>query len=168
TVDYDKCIGCRYCQVACPFGVPKYQFDKVFPKMQKCTMCADRIEEGLKPACATTCPANAIIFGEREALLKTARERIAAGKGKYIDHIYGEHEVGGTAVLYLSGVPLNLTALKEDVAEEAVPNFTWKAMKQLPTLLGAVGLTSLGLMAYSSRRNAVEAATKRKGEDHCD
>ncbi|HWI62156.1 MAG TPA: 4Fe-4S dicluster domain-containing protein [Symbiobacteriaceae bacterium] len=167
TVDYDKCIGCRYCQVACPFGVPKYQFDKVFPKMQKCTMCADRISAGMKPACASTCPNGAIMFGERDALMKTAKDRIVKGNGKYIDHVYGEHEVGGTAVLYISGVPLNLTKLKEGVAEEAVPNFTWKAMKQLPALLGIVGVSSLGLLAYSNRRNAVEAA-QRKEDEHCD
>lgn len=166
-VNHDKCIGCRYCQVACPFGVPKYEFDKAVPKMQKCTMCADRVSAGMQPACAATCPNGAILFGEREALLKTAKERIAKGKGKYIDHVYGEHEVGGTAVIYLSGVPLEFTKLKEDVTEEAVPNFTWKAMRQIPALLGAVGVTSLGLLAYSNRRNAVEAA-KRKGDDHCD
>jgi formate dehydrogenase iron-sulfur subunit len=163
TIDYDKCIGCRYCQVACPFGVPKYQYDKVIPKMQKCTMCADRIEAGLETACAATCPSGAIKFGERSDLLKMARERIAKGNGKYIDHIYGEEEAGGTAVLYLSGVPLDLTKLKQDVTEEAVPNFTWKAMKQLPALLGVVGLSSLGLMAYSSRRNAVAEAEAAAG-----
>ncbi|HYF78306.1 MAG TPA: 4Fe-4S dicluster domain-containing protein [Symbiobacteriaceae bacterium] len=164
TIDYDKCIGCRYCQVACPFGVPKYQYDKVTPKMQKCTMCADRIEAGLETACAATCPSGAIKFGERSDLLKMARERIAKGNGKYIDHIYGEEEAGGTAVLYLSGVPLDLTKLKQGVTEEAVPNFTWKAMKQLPALLGVVGLSSLGLMAYSSRRNAVAEAEAAAGK----
>ncbi len=162
-VNHDDCIGCRYCQVACPFGVPKYEFDKVVPKMQKCTMCYDRIEAGMEPACAATCPNGAILFGEREELLQIARERIAGGNGRYIDHIYGEHEVGGTAVLYLSPVPLDLTALKTDVTDEEIPNFTWKAMKQLPALLGAVGVASLGLMAYSSRRAALEAEAKRKG-----
>lgn len=165
-VNHDKCIGCRYCQIACPFGVPKYEFDKAVPKMQKCTMCADRIDAGMKPACAQTCPSNAIIFGERDELLKMAHDRIAKGKGKYIDHVYGENEVGGTSVLYISSVPLDLTALKTDVTNEEVPSFTWKAMKQLPMLLGGVGVLSLGLMAYSNRRNALEAERKEgKGHD---
>lgn len=163
-IDHDKCIGCRYCQVACPFNVPKYEFDKVFPKMQKCTLCYDRIKEGMEPACAQTCPSDAILFGEREELLKTARERIAKGKGKYIDHIYGEHEAGGTAVIYISAVPLDLTALNTDVTQEEVPNFTWKAMKQLPALLGVVSAASLGLLAYSKRRSSLEAEAKRKEE----
>ncbi|HYG60685.1 MAG TPA: 4Fe-4S dicluster domain-containing protein [Symbiobacteriaceae bacterium] len=162
TVDHDKCIGCRYCQVACPFHVPKYEFDKAVPKMQKCTMCADRQEAGLQPACAQTCPANAILFGERSELLKLAHDRIAKGNGKYIDHVYGETEVGGTSVMYLSGVPLDLTTLQTNVTDEAVPNFTWKAMKQLPALLGGVGVLSLGLMAYSNRRNSLEAERKEE------
>ena len=119
TIDADKCIGCRYCQVGCPFHVPKYEYDKWFPKMLKCNLCNDRITAGLKPACATTCPTGAITFGEREELLTLAKERIAKGGEKYINHIYGEHEAGGTAVMYLSGVPLELTALNPNVTTEA-------------------------------------------------
>jgi formate dehydrogenase iron-sulfur subunit len=161
-VDYDKCIGCRYCQVACPVSVPKYQYDKVIPKMQKCTMCYDRVANGMQPACAATCPNGAIQFGDREELLKLAKKRIAAGNGKYVDHIYGETELGGTAVMYIAGVPLDHTALKLDVTEDVVPNFTWKAMKQLPFLLGAVGVASLGLLAYSNRRTTLEAEAAAK------
>jgi formate dehydrogenase iron-sulfur subunit len=166
-VDYDKCIGCRYCQVACPVNVPKYQYDKVFPKMQKCTMCYDRVSAGLQPACAATCPNGAILFGDRADLLATARKRIEKGGDRYVNHIYGETELGGTAVLYLSGVPLEFTPLDTTVTTDAVPNFTWKAMKQIPMLLGAVGVASLGLLAYSSRREAVAnaAAAAQKGGD---
>ena len=162
-VDHDACIGCRYCMVACPFGVPKYEFDKTIPKMQKCTMCFERVAAGMKPSCATTCPSEAILFGDREELLRQGRARIAKGEGKYIDHIYGEHEVGGTAIMYISSVPLDLTALKTNVTEEAVPNFTWKTMKQLPPLLGAVSLASLGLLFYSNRRTELENAAKKEG-----
>ncbi|HWI62030.1 MAG TPA: 4Fe-4S dicluster domain-containing protein [Symbiobacteriaceae bacterium] len=161
--DYDKCIGCRYCLLACPFGVPKYEFDKSVPKMQKCTMCYDRIENGWQPACAATCPSNAIIFGERDELLAIARKRIASGGDKYVNHIYGEHEAGGTNVLYISSVPLDLTALRQGVTEESVPSFTWKAMKQIPYMLGAVGTISLGLLAYSNRRSEIEAANRKEG-----
>lgn len=164
TIDYDKCIGCRYCQIACPFGVPKYQYDKTTPKMQKCTMCFDRIEMGAKPACSETCPSNAIIFGKREELLAEAKRRIAAGGGKYIDHVYGENEVGGTAVMYISAMPLDLTTLNTAVTTETIPNFTWKAMKQLPALLSVIGLGSLGLLAYSNRRSAVEAEQAGAGD----
>ncbi|MBY6277454.1 4Fe-4S dicluster domain-containing protein [Symbiobacterium thermophilum] len=164
TIDHDKCIGCRYCQLACPFGVPKYEYDQVVPRMRKCTLCYDRIVEGMEPACAATCPSGAILFGEREELLKLARQRIAEGGGRYIDHVYGEHEAGGTAVLYISPVPLDLTALNTDVTTESVPGFTWKAMRQLPVLVGSVAALSLGLMAYSRRRAQLEALAKGGGE----
>ncbi|MEW8978903.1 MAG: 4Fe-4S dicluster domain-containing protein [Symbiobacterium sp.] len=157
TIDHDKCIGCRYCQIGCPFGVPKYEYDQVVPRMRKCDFCFDRIEAGLEPACAATCPADAIIFGERDDLLKLARERIARGGGRYVDHIYGEHEAGGTSVLYISSVPLDLTALNTDVTTDPVPSFTWKAMRQLPALVSGVAVLSLGLMAYSKRRALIEA-----------
>ncbi|MFZ5823365.1 MAG: 4Fe-4S dicluster domain-containing protein [Bacillota bacterium] len=160
TIDYDKCIGCRYCQIGCPFGVPKYEYDKAVPKMQKCDMCFDRISAGMEPACAATCPSDAIIFGERADLLKTAKERIARGDGKYMDHVYGEHEAGGTAVMYISSVELDLTTLNTGVTKEEVPSFTWKAMKQLPALLGVISAASLGLLAYSSRRAKLEAEEK--------
>ncbi len=163
TIDHDKCIGCRYCQVACPFGVPKYEYDKPVPKMQKCDLCFDRISVGLEPACAATCPNDAIQFGDRAELLQLAKERIANGNGKYIDHVYGEHEAGGTAVMYISSVPLDLTKLNQNVTEEEIPNFTWKAMKQLPALLSVVATASLGLLAYSNRRSKLEAEKKEGG-----
>lgn len=165
TIDHDKCIGCRYCQIGCPFGVPKYEFDKSVPRMQKCDMCFTRIEAGYEPACATTCPSDAILFGERDELMKIAKERIAKGGGKYVDHVYGEQEAGGTSVLYISAVPLDLTALNLSVTHEAVPSFTWKAMKQLPALLGVVATASLGLLAYSHRRATLEAEQKGGGAE---
>ena len=157
TIDHDKCIGCRYCQLGCPFGVPKYEYDQVVPRMQKCNLCYSRIEAGLEPACAATCPNDAILFGERDELLALAKERIAAGNGRYVDHVYGEHEAGGTSVMYISHVPLDLTTLNTNVTTEAVPSFTWKAMRQLPALVSGVAVLSLGLMAYSKRRALIEA-----------
>jgi formate dehydrogenase iron-sulfur subunit len=161
-VDHDKCIGCRYCMLACPFGVPKYEYDKSIPKMQKCTMCYDRVFAKMQPACAATCPNNALLFGNRMDLLDIARKRITSGNSKYIGYIYGEREAGGTSVLYLSAVPLELTALRRNVTEEAVPDFTWKAMRQIPAMLGIVGAASLGLLAYSNRRVAIEAEKERE------
>jgi len=103
--DDHKCIGCRYCMVACPFGVPTFEWYKPVPYIRKCTFCADRQGGGLEPACVKACPTDALQFGERKELLVQARQRIAARPDQYIDHIYGEHEVGGTSWLYLSPVP---------------------------------------------------------------
>jgi formate dehydrogenase iron-sulfur subunit len=102
----ELCFGCRYCMVACPFYVPAYDYDSALkPKIVKCILCYDRIKKGGMPACAEACPAGTITFGKREELIKIARERIAKNPDKYIDHIYGENEVGGTNWLYISGVP---------------------------------------------------------------
>jgi Fe-S-cluster-containing dehydrogenase component len=108
-VVYDayKCIGCRYCQYGCPFGVPKFQWDKALGLIGKCTFCADRLEQGLIPACAEACPVQALTFGTRIEMLEEAYSRLQQEPERYVDHVYGENEVGGTSVLFLSGVPFD-------------------------------------------------------------
>lgn len=102
----DLCFGCRYCMAACPFYVPAYDYESALePKIVKCTMCYGRVKKGGIPACADACPAGAITFGKRKDILKLAREKIAKEPDRYIDHIYGEREAGGTSWLYISGVP---------------------------------------------------------------
>lgn len=104
--DVNKCIGCRYCMVACPFEIPAYEYsDPWTPKVQKCTFCYERIlKEGGKPGCAAACPTEAITFGKRSTLLQMAHRRIAENPSKYLDYVYGETEAGGTSWLYLSDV----------------------------------------------------------------
>jgi len=106
TWESSLCIGCRYCEVACPFDVPKFQWDKWNPKIVKCEFCFDqRLKENQQPACTGVCPTGAVIFGKRVDLLAKAKARIAASPGKYFENrVYGEHEAGGTQVLYLSKV----------------------------------------------------------------
>lgn len=99
-----KCIGCRYCETACPFGVPKFQWTKVAPKIIKCEFCKDRLAEGKEPACTEVCPRQAVIFGKYTDLLDEAHRRLK-NDPKYVQKVYGEHELGGTQVLYLSHVP---------------------------------------------------------------
>lgn len=102
--DGDKCIGCRYCMVACPFQVPAFEFDRpVQPEIRKCDFCADRQASGGLPACVEICPVEALTFGRREDLVRVARERIRLSPERYINHVYGEYEVGGTSWLYLGG-----------------------------------------------------------------
>ena len=111
SVNYDvtKCIGCRYCMVACPFEIPAYEYhDPITPRVMKCTFCYERIsKEGGLPGCAEICPTEAITFGKRKTLLKVARQRIGKNPARYIDHVYGEKEVGGTSWMYISGVPFD-------------------------------------------------------------
>ena len=116
TYDVDLCIGCRYCQVACPFGVPKFEWTKAAPRMVKCELCNHRIAQGKIPACAEVCPRGAVIYGPRADLLREAKLRLANHPDRYVPRVYGEHDGGGTQVLYLSHVPfekLGLPALSE-------------------------------------------------------
>jgi formate dehydrogenase iron-sulfur subunit len=104
--DAGRCIGCRYCVMACPFDVPKYQWDRAIPIVQKCSMCADRVVSGQEPVCASVCPTGATVFGDRDQLVREARARLAGFPKRYLPRIYGLDEVGGTSVLMLSSVPL--------------------------------------------------------------
>jgi formate dehydrogenase iron-sulfur subunit len=102
--DGDKCIGCRYCMVACPFQVPAFEFDKpIQPKVMKCDFCATRQENGLLPACVEICPVEALTFGPREELVRVAQDRIRSSPERYVNHLFGEYEVGGTSWMYLAG-----------------------------------------------------------------
>jgi formate dehydrogenase iron-sulfur subunit len=102
--DTDKCIGCRYCMVACPFQVPAFEFHRPLqPEIRKCDFCITRTREGKLPACVEICPVEALTYGPREELVRTAREMIRRSPDRYVDHILGEYEVGGTSWMYLAG-----------------------------------------------------------------
>ncbi len=103
TWDTDMCIGCRYCMAACPFQVPAFEYDKALnPNIMKCDFCFDRTKEGKLPACVTICPVEALTYGSRTELVKIARDRIKKNPDRYVDHIFGEYEVGGTSWMYLA------------------------------------------------------------------
>ena len=117
TWDTNRCIGCRYCQIACPFEVPKFEWESNNPRIIKCELCNHRFAEGKGPACCEVCPREAVVFGDYEDLLADARQRLEDHPGRYVDKIYGETDGGGTQVLYLSHVEfenLGLPVLEED------------------------------------------------------
>jgi Fe-S-cluster-containing dehydrogenase component len=128
TVDYNKntCIGCRYCQIACAFNIPKFQWDKAIPQIVKCDMCKNTnlLKHGIT-GCAEACPTGAIIFGKRKDLLDEAKKRLQENPGTYVNHIYGEKEVGGANHLYLSAMPFNKLGLPV-LNEEAPAEFSEK------------------------------------------
>lgn len=106
--DTDKCIGCRYCMVACPFQIPTFEYDKALnPLIMKCDFCFDRTKEGLLPACVNICPVEALTYGPRTELVYIARDRIRRNPERYMDHIFGELEVGGTSWMYLAAKDFN-------------------------------------------------------------
>lgn len=126
-VFYDawKCIGCRYCMAACPFQIPTYEYNIALnPRVQKCTFCFERIQkEGGAPGCVSICPVEALTFGKRNQLIEIAREKISREPDRYIDHIYGEHELGGTSWLYLSGRPMEEMDMGK-FGTRSIPSYT--------------------------------------------
>ena len=130
--DEARCIGCRYCVMACPFGMPKYQWNEAWPEVGKCWFCWDRLAEGLQPACAKACPPKAIEFGEREALLDEAHRRIENNPTKYVNYVYGEHEVGGTSLFYLAAVPFEDLGFDTTVPKEPLPEYSWEFLIKIP------------------------------------
>lgn len=145
--DRDKCIGCRYCMLACPFSIPRYEWDTTTPFVRKCEMCHDRPGG---PACVEKCPHDALAYGDRDDLLREARARIAAAPDGYLDHVYGEEEGGGTAVLYLTDVPLE-AIWPERLGTESVPEMTWPIVSATPWLFVGVA-TALGSLAFLVHR----------------
>jgi Fe-S-cluster-containing dehydrogenase component len=131
-VGYDPqyCVGCRYCQMACPFNVPKFEFAKTVPKIVKCELCRHLLAQGKIPACCDVCPRQAVIYGKRAELLAEAKRRIAAQPGRYVPRVYGETEAGGTQVLYLSHVPFEKLGLPA-YGPEGVPQTAYTIQEGL-------------------------------------
>jgi formate dehydrogenase iron-sulfur subunit len=150
--DAKKCIGCRYCMLACPFHVPRVHWDRVFPLIKKCTFCADRQSNGMEPACVKACPTDALVYGEREALIAEAEARIQSRPDKYANHVYGKEEAGGTSWMYISPVPFKELGFPE-LDSEPVPELSEAlAIYGTPSML--VGVTALlgGLYWFTKRR----------------
>jgi formate dehydrogenase beta subunit len=156
TYDPDRCIGCRYCMYTCPFHVPRFQWEERIPVIAKCTLCNDRITQGIGgPSCAEHCPTGALITGKRGDLIAEADKRIAADPNRYVQHVYGKEDVGGTGVVYLSGVPFEKLGL-EDMGTDPAPKLSEDTAKVvLPSVLigGTIGLAAVRL---ASKRGAWE------------
>ena len=157
--DSSLCIGCRYCLMACPYGVPRYEWEEAAPYVRKCTMCHTRLKASKQPACVEACPQQALCFGSREDLLVEARNRIQARSGDYVPHVYGEKEVGGTSVLYVSSFPLDFLAMGRGVGEEPLPELTWVSLKKVPSLVLLMGGLMGGIHWVIRRRMLLAADT---------
>jgi len=154
--DASVCVGCRYCMIACPFEVPTYEYNEVLtPRIRKCTMCHPRVIEGKLPGCVESCPKEALTFGKRSDLIKIARERIRKYPDRYEDHIYGEHEMGGTSWLYLSGVPFKELGMREDLGITPAPEFTAGPLGSVPMVVGLWPVLLTGIYAMTKRKEKI-------------
>lgn len=164
----DVCIGCRYCMMACPFQVPKFEWGKAVPLIRKCTFCADRLAVNQAPACAASCPTGCLLFGERDQLLKEAHRRIGTHPGRYYPEVYGEKTGGGTCALYLTTASFKTLGLdhqgfRPDLGDypHGLHGRAW--MAKVPWVALTVGGLCTGLYFYNKRRGEVQEHEKREG-----
>lgn len=141
----DKCMGCRYCMVSCPFDMPKFEFHSANPKIQKCDMCFDRQKAGEKPTCVTNCPNEALMYGTRRDLIKEARRRIYEKPDLYVDQIYGEHDAGGTGWLYIASVPFEELGMKTNLQQSSYPALTKGFLYSVPSVFVLFPTILLGI-----------------------
>lgn len=159
--DPDKCIGCRYCMLSCPFHIPRYEWDKTTPYVKKCHMCYEKLKDGEIPACVAACPNKAITFGERDELLSLAKSKIKSDK-RYINHVWGEKEFGGTSVIFISDTDLATLGWPEN-ENESIPEMTEPLIEKTPLIGGSVALSLIGLNWIVGRRKKL--ANEKKNSD---
>jgi len=159
--DESKCIGCRYCMQACPFQVPRYEWSSTKPRVQKCRLCADRLAEGRQTACAEACPTGATKFGNRDDLIREAYARINAEPDKYVHKIYGQEEVGGTSILYITSVPFEKLGFNTRLDKTPLPSLTWNALEKIPSIVSVGSVFLAGVWWITNRREEVARAEGR-------
>ena len=160
----DRCIGCRFCEISCPFDVPRFEWTKFNPKIVKCELCRHRLPNGDQPACTEVCPVGAVIFGTRVQLLQEAHRRIAAHPGKYYqDRVYGEHDLGGTQVIYLSHVPFAKLGLPE-TGNESPAHYGSKVHSVIYKGMAVPVMVYAGLAALMRRRFRIHEEEARAEE----
>ncbi len=160
----DLCVGCRYCLVACPYSIPKYQWNEQFPQVAKCQMCDTRLQHGDAPACVSACTTGALTAGPRDELLRKAHE-IIDNDNRYVKHIYGEHEVGGAEWLYISDVPFDQLGFKQ-VSDKPVTDYSKSYLSKVPGFAAAWAIFLAGLAYYNHRvEKNKKADDKDKGQE---
>ena len=165
--DASVCVGCRTCMVACPFYIPTFKYSSAFtPQIMKCIFCYDtRLKEGKPPACVEACPQEALTFGKRKDVLKLGKQRIRETPGKYVDHIYGEHEVGGTAWMYLSSVPFDKVGFDTHVPKKPILDGVTGFLAIVPMVLTIWPALFAGFHLLATRKeNIAEEKTEENDE----
>ncbi|MBE7560260.1 4Fe-4S dicluster domain-containing protein [bacterium] len=161
--DENRCMGCRYCMMACPYNVPTYEWDNpTTPRVRKCIMCYERVKAGEPTACAAACPAEATVFGKREDLLAEAHKRIAENPELYYPHVFGEHEAGGSSVLFLADKNFAALGLPGNLPEGPLPELTGQVLHRLPNVVVTAGAALMGLWWIIHRRQELAASPEKK------
>lgn len=151
------CIGCRYCILACPFNVPKYEWDNaLLPRVGKCDFCADRLANRQSPACVTACPTGTLKCGRRGPLLQEAQARLTARPERY-PAVYGADVVGGTSWLYLTPTAPAALGFPTGLPARSLPTLTWKAISKVPLVVIGLGLVLSAIFRWRTRGGEAHA-----------
>jgi Fe-S-cluster-containing dehydrogenase component len=164
--DSSVCVGCRTCMVACPFYIPTFRYSSAFkPRIMKCVFCHDtRLTKGLPPACVEACPQEALTFGRRTDLVAAGKQRIRENPGRYIDHLYGEHEAGGTSWMYLSPAPFEQVGIDTTVPKEPILNYVKDFLSIVPMVLTIWPALFAGFHLLATRKDKMAEQKKNEGE----
>ena len=163
----DVCVGCRNCMIACPFYIPAFRYSSAFqPRIMKCVFCYDtRLREGKPPACVESCPVEALTFGRRTDLLAMGKQRIRQNPENYVNHIYGEHEAGGTAWMYLSPAPFEQAGFDTTVPKEPILNYVKDFLSFVPMVLTIWPALFAGFHLLAKRKNDNTSAATQDNEE---
>ncbi len=156
--DSDRCMGCRYCILSCPYGIPRYDWESQIPTIHKCTLCYPRIKAGQIPACVEACLEKATIFGPYDEILAEAHRRINENPQRYAQTVVGEIEAGGTSVIYISDIALGFLSYNPELGEKPFPDLTWSALSKVPPIIVGVGGLMTGIYWIVERRMKLSAA----------
>ena len=164
--DSSVCVGCRTCMVACPFYIPTFRYSSAFhPRIMKCVFCYDtRLRKGLPPACVEACPQEALTFGRRTDLVAAGKQRIRENPGNYVDHLYGEHEAGGTSWMYLSPAPFEQVGIDTTVPKEPILNYVKDFLSIVPMVLTIWPALFAGFHLLATRKDKMAEQKKNEGE----
>ncbi len=150
--DPDRCVGCDYCVMACPWKVP--HLNEKSKIIGKCTMCADRVEAGIEPSCVAACPTDSLQFGDRDTILRKAHESDAS-------YIYGEKEAGGTSMICISDVPFEEFGLPK-VSPDPPSTFNLNILKPIIGVGAIVGVISF--LGFYSQTRLLKALKSKKSD----
>jgi formate dehydrogenase iron-sulfur subunit len=138
--------------VACPYGIPRYEWNREAPYVRKCSLCHHRVIKGKVPACVEACPEKAMTFGSRAEVMAEARRRLTAAPSRYLQRIWGEREVGGTSVLYISDIRLDFLPWMPNMSDRPLPELSWASLKKVPPIILMVGALMGGTYWVIGRR----------------
>ena len=159
--DAEKCMGCRYCMMACPYDIPRYEWQSAAPEVQKCNFCFQRLRSSQMPACQQACSLDVITVGERSAILSLAHQRIQDAPDRYLQTVFGEFDAGGTSVMYISDAPLDFLRPQNSnkiPADASLPALSANWLENVPLITLGTACLMTGLFYIIGQRMQMDEA----------